>query len=50
MDTYGGYGYAEDYEIERKFREMRLQLIAPINNNLLLAFIGHSELKMPKSY
>lgn len=50
MDTYGGAGMAEDYGIERKFREMRLQLVAPISNNLVLAFIGHATLKMPKSY
>lgn len=50
MDTYGGYGLAEEYGIERKYREARLPLVAPINNNLVLAYISHQVLKMPKSY
>jgi acyl-CoA dehydrogenase len=50
MDTYGGYGVAEEYDIERKFREARLPLVAPVANNLALAYIGHGVLKMPKSY
>lgn len=50
MDTFGGYGLAEEYGIERKFREARLPLVAPINNNLILAYIGHQVLGMPKSY
>lgn len=50
MDTYGGYGLAEEYGIERKFRESRLYMVAPVNNNLVLAFIAHNVLKMPKSY
>jgi acyl-CoA dehydrogenase len=50
MDAYGGYGLAEEYGIERKFREARLPLVAPVNNNLILAYIGHQVLGMPKSY
>lgn len=50
MDTLGGYGLAEEYGIERKFREARLPMVAPVNNNLVLAYIGHSVLGMPKSY
>jgi alkylation response protein AidB-like acyl-CoA dehydrogenase len=50
MDTYGGYGLAEEYGVERKFRESRLYLVAPVANNLVLAFIGHNVLGMPKSY
>jgi acyl-CoA dehydrogenase len=50
MDTFGGYGLAEEFGIERKFREARLPVVAPINNNLVLAFIGHQVLGMPKSY
>ncbi|AYJ51736.1 acyl-CoA dehydrogenase family protein [Rhodococcus sp. P1Y] len=50
MDTFGGYGLAEEYGIERKFREARLPIVAPINNNLILAYIGHQVLGMPKSY
>jgi len=50
MDTFGGFGFAKEYGIERKFREARLPLIAPVNNNLVLAYIGHKVLGMPKSY
>ena len=50
MDAHGGYGLAEEYGIERKFRESRLFLVAPIANNLVLAFIAHNVLGMPKSY
>lgn len=50
MDTFGGYGLAEEYGIERKFREARLPMVAPVNNNLVLAYIAHAVLGMPKSY
>ena len=50
MDTFGGYGLAEEYGIERKFREVRLYMVAPVANNLVLAFIGQNVLGMPKSY
>ncbi|HEX2911607.1 MAG TPA: acyl-CoA dehydrogenase family protein [Chloroflexia bacterium] len=50
LNTHGGYGFAAEYDIERKFRETRLFTVAPINNNLVLAFIGQHILKMPKSY
>ncbi|MEP9382946.1 acyl-CoA dehydrogenase family protein [Nocardioides sp. KR10-350] len=50
MDCFGGYAFATEYDVERKFRETRLYKNAPINNNLVLAFIGHNVLKMPKSY
>lgn len=50
MSTFGGYGMAIEYDIERKFRETRLYKIAPIANNLVLAFIGHNVLGMPRSY
>lgn len=50
MDAHGGYGLAEEYGIERKFRESRLYLVAPVANNLVLAFIAHNVLGMPKSY
>lgn len=50
MDTFGGFGFAKEYGIERKFREARLPLIAPVNNNLMLAYISHNVLGMPKSY
>jgi acyl-CoA dehydrogenase len=50
IDTHGGYGFAKDYDVERKFRETRLLLVAPISNNLVLAFVGQHVLKMPRSY
>jgi alkylation response protein AidB-like acyl-CoA dehydrogenase len=50
MDTFGGYGVTVEYGIERKFREARLPLVAPVSNNLVLAYIGHNVLGMPKSY
>ncbi len=50
LNTHGGYGFAAEYDVERKFRETRLFTVAPINNNLVLAYIGQHILKMPKSY
>ena len=50
VDTYGGYAFAVDYDVERMFREARLAKTAPVNNNLVLAFIGEHVLGMPKSY
>ena len=50
MDTHGGFGFAAEYDIERKLRETRLYQVAPINNNLILAFVGQKCLNLPKSY
>jgi acyl-CoA dehydrogenase len=50
LDTYGGYGFAAEYDVERKFRETRLYTVAPISNNLVLAYVGQHVLKMPRSY
>jgi acyl-CoA dehydrogenase len=50
MDTFGGYGVAEEYGVERRFREARLPSIAPISNNIVLAQIAHGALGLPKSY
>jgi len=50
MDTYGGYAYAKEFDIERKFRETRLFLTAPVNNNLVLAYIAEHVLGLPRSY
>jgi acyl-CoA dehydrogenase len=50
LDTHGGFGFAEEYDIERKFRETRLYSVAPVSNNLVLAFIGQNVLGMPRSY
>ncbi|HEV8636560.1 MAG TPA: acyl-CoA dehydrogenase family protein [Chloroflexota bacterium] len=50
LDAHGGYGFAVEYDVERKFRETRLYRTAPINNNLVLAYIGQHVLGMPRSY
>ena len=50
MQTFGGYGFAEDYDIERKFRETRLYQTAPISTNLILAFIAQNVLGLTRSY
>jgi acyl-CoA dehydrogenase len=50
MDTHGGYGFAEEYDIERKFRETRLYITAPIANNLVLSYIGEHVLGMSRSF
>ncbi|MCC6474693.1 MAG: acyl-CoA/acyl-ACP dehydrogenase [Burkholderiales bacterium] len=50
MQTHGGFAVAREYDIERKWRNARLQRIAPISTNLILAYIGHNVLGMPKSY
>ncbi len=50
LDTHGGYGFARDYDVERKFRETRLYTVAPVSNNLILAFLGHNILGLPRSY
>lgn len=50
MQTFGGFAFAKEYHIERKFRETRLYQIAPISTNLILSFIGEHVLKMPRSF
>jgi acyl-CoA dehydrogenase len=50
LTTHGGYGFATEYDIERKFRETRLLTVAPVSNNLVLAYLGQHVLGMPKSY
>ena len=50
MDTYGGYGFAVEFDVERKLRETRLLITAPISNNMVLNFIGQNVLGMPRSY
>jgi acyl-CoA dehydrogenase len=50
LQTHGGYGLAEDYDVERKFRETRLYQIAPISTNLILAYLGEHVLDLPRSY
>ena len=50
LQTYGGFGFAQDFDIERKFRETRLYQVAPISTNLILAFIAEHVLGLPRSY
>ena len=50
LTTHGGYGFATEYDVERKFRETRLLTVAPVSNNLVLAYLGQHVLGMPKSY
>jgi acyl-CoA dehydrogenase len=50
LDVHGGFGFAHEYDIERKFRETRLYRVAPIPNNLVLAYVGQHVLGLPRSY
>lgn len=50
IQTHGGFGFTEEYDIERKFRETRLYQVAPISTNLILSHVATHELKMPKSF
>ncbi len=50
IQTHGGFGFATEYDIERKFRETRLYQVAPISTNLILAYIGEHVLGLPRSY
>ncbi len=50
MQTYGGYSYDAEYDVERKFRETRLFQVAPISTNLILSYVGEHVLGMPRSF
>ena len=50
IQTHGGFGFAEEYDIERKYREARLYQVAPISTNLVLSYVGEHVLGMPRSY
>jgi len=50
VQTHGGFGFAEEFDIERKFRETRLYQVAPISTNLILSFLAEHVLGMPRSY
>ena len=50
LQTYGGFGFAKEYDIERKFRETRLYQVAPISSNLILAYIAEHVLGLPRSF
>jgi len=50
IQTHGGFGFAEEYDVERKFRETRLYQVAPISTNLVLSYVAEHVLGMPRSY
>ncbi|MBZ5622505.1 MAG: acyl-CoA/acyl-ACP dehydrogenase [Acidobacteriia bacterium] len=50
LQTHGGFGFATEYDVERKFRETRLYQVAPVSTNLILAFLGEHVLEMPRSF
>jgi acyl-CoA dehydrogenase len=50
LQTHGGYGFAEDFDIERKFRETRLYQVAPVSTNLILSYLAEHVLGLPRSY
>lgn len=50
LDTHGGFGFAEEFDIERKFRETRLYQVAPISTNLILSYLAEHVLGLPRSY
>jgi alkylation response protein AidB-like acyl-CoA dehydrogenase len=50
LQTHGGFGFAAEYDVERKFRETRLYQVAPISTNLILAYLGEHVLGLPRSY
>ena len=50
LQTHGGFGFAEEYDVERKFREARLYQVAPISTNLILSYLAEHVLGLPRSY
>ena len=50
IQTHGGYGFAEEYDVERKFRETRLYQVAPISTNLILSYVAEHVLGLPRSF
>ncbi|MEL0209832.1 MAG: acyl-CoA dehydrogenase family protein, partial [Novosphingobium sp.] len=50
VQTHGGFGFAEEYDVERKLRETRLYQVAPISTNLILSFLAEHVLGLPRSY
>jgi acyl-CoA dehydrogenase len=50
IQTHGGFGFAEEYDVERKFRETRLYQVAPVSTNMILAYLSEHVLGMPRSY
>jgi alkylation response protein AidB-like acyl-CoA dehydrogenase len=50
LQTHGGFGFAEEFDVERRFRETRLYQVAPISTNLMLSYIAEHVLGLPRSY
>ena len=50
LQTHGGFGFAAEYDVERKFRETRLYQVAPISTNLILAYVAEHVLGLPRTY
>lgn len=50
LQVHGGFGFAAEYDVERKFRETRLYQVAPVSTNLILSYIGEHVLGMPRSF
>jgi len=50
LQTHGGFGFAEEFDVERKFRETRLYQVTPISTNLVLSYIAEHVLGLPRSY
>jgi acyl-CoA dehydrogenase len=50
LDAHGGYGFAAEYDVERKFRETRLYQVAPISTNLVLSYVAEHVLGLPRSF
>ena len=50
IQTHGGFGFATEYDIERKFRETRLYQVAPISTNMILSYLAEHVLGLPRSY
>jgi acyl-CoA dehydrogenase len=50
LQTHGGFGFSEEYDVERKFRETRLYQVAPISSNLILSYLAEHVLGLPRSY
>jgi len=50
MQTHGGFGFANEYDIERKFRETRLYQVAPISTNLIYSYVAEHVLELPRSF
>jgi len=50
VQTHGGFGFAEEYDVERKFRETRLYQVAPISTNMIMSYLSEHVLGLPRSY